>query len=222
MKKSMHRILSISVSLLFGCMCFVQSCFAEQYFYKDISKNAIETERLILEPVNSNDLDILSDYLMNKEVTRYLHPSLYKGFSDKNEALAFLKRDIEFESEELVGFTIKLKASRIPIGQVEALMNPGKEVMFGYWLGKDFQGKGYAQEACCSFCSQFFNALDVESVSIYCDPKNNRSYKLASKILDFLEKNANHIRLCRSQRKSLFMYGGENEIDACVFLLRKI
>ena len=74
--KKMCKILSTSILLLFSCMCFIQPCFAEEYLYKEIPKHQIETERLILEPTNSSDLDVLSDYLMDYEVTKYLDPTI--------------------------------------------------------------------------------------------------------------------------------------------------
>jgi len=57
--------------------------------------------------------------------------------------------------DEAIEFTIKLKDSKQPIGKIDAMIyfqDGGDMAMFGYWLGREFQGRGLAQEACYSFC----------------------------------------------------------------------
>lgn len=221
----MCKILFANILLLLNCMGFTQHCFAEEYLYKEISKNQIETERLILEPTNSSDLDVLSDYLMDHEVTKYLDPTIKEGFSDKKQALEFLKSENEHEYNEAMSFTIKLKESKKPIGEIDAMIyfqGSGNMVMFGYWLGKDFHGKGYAQEACYSFCDKFFKASDVNSVYISCHSENEKSSKLANKILDYLEKNNSHLKLFREQQNITIEDEQKNQINVCTFLLKKV
>ena len=223
--KKMCKILSTSILLLFSCMCFIQPCFAEEYLYKEIPKHQIETERLILEPTNSSDLDVLSDYLMDYEVTKYLDPTKKEGFSDKKKALEFLKIDNEHEYDEAIEFTIKLKDSKKPIGKIDAMMylqDRGNMAMFGYWLGREFQGMGYAQEACYSLCNKFFNASDVKSVYISCHLENEKSSKLANKILDYLEENNSQLKLCRKQQNITVEDEQKNQINMCMYFLKKL
>ncbi len=214
----------MSALVLLNCIYLGQTCFAEGYLYKEISQGVIETERLILEPTNSNDLDVLADCLMDYEVTKHLDPTLKKGFENKNEALEFLKSDTEHEYDEAIEFTIKLKDSKKPIGKVDAmiyLQDSGNLAMFGYWLGKDFQGKGYAQEACYSFCDKFFEATDINSAYISCYLQNEKSSKLADKILDYLEKNNSQIRLCRTKENIIIKDEQKNQINMRTFSLAK-
>lgn len=224
--KRIFKLLTISVLLLSSGICFVQNCFAQGYLYKEIPKNAIETERLILEATNSEDLKILADYLLDYEVTKYLDPTIKEGFSDKNEALKFLKSDNdEHEYNESIEFTIKLKDNQQPIGKIDAMIyfqDGGDMAMFGYWLGRDFQGKGYAQEACYSLCDKFFKASNVNSVYMSCHLENDKSSKLANKILDYLEKNNREIKLLRNQQNITVEDEQKNKINVSMFLLKKL
>ena len=219
------KILFANILLLFNCIDFTQPCFAEKYLYKEISQHQIETERLILEPTNSSDLEVLSDYLMDYEVTKYLDPTIKEGLSSKEQALEFLKSDGEHEYDEAIEFTIKLKDSKKPIGKIDAmiyLQDRGNMVMFGYWLGREFQGRGLAQEACYSFCDKFFKASDVNSVYISCHSENKKSFKLANKILDYLEENNSQLKLCRKQQNITVEDEQKNQINMCMYFLKKL
>lgn len=65
-------------------------CFAEDYKVTDIPSLKNETERLILSPTASDDLEILSEYLLDYDVAKYIDPSVEEGFSTKEQALEFL------------------------------------------------------------------------------------------------------------------------------------
>lgn len=117
-----------------------------------------ETDRLILEPTNESDLSVLSEYLVNSDVTKYLDPSIEEGFSSKEEALKFLKSENEDEYDEAFEFTIKLKNRNIPIGKFDVMLyRTGDKTMamFGYWLGKDFQKKVMQEKLVIAFVTKF-------------------------------------------------------------------
>lgn len=142
---------------------------------------------MILTPTTDDDLEILFDYLLDSDVTKFLDPSIENGFQTREEALLFLKSDRACNKS--VELTIKLKDSKLPIGKLDAMLFGDSLVSFGYWIGKDFQGKGYASEACYNVCNKVFNASDIQIVYIVCDSRNISSTQLASKILDYLEQN---------------------------------
>lgn len=78
-------------------------------------------------------------------------------------------------------------------------INYGNMAMLSYWLGKDFQGKGYIREACYSLSNKILDASNINSIFITRDYRSFASIKLASNILDYLEKNNKHLKLSRSK-----------------------
>lgn len=184
------KIINLKVILVFILwflgVCCVHACFTKNYKFSDI-KSEIKTERLILSPTTEQDLSILSMYLLDSDVTKYLDPLLTEGFNTQEEAMNFLKRGSS-EIKKAIEYTIKLKSDNTPIGKVDAMLYANSLVAFGYWLGKEFQGQGYANEACCSFCDKVFNASDIKIAYIACHCDNVNSIKLARKIFDHIAK----------------------------------
>ena len=185
------RKLSFAVSVVFiFALAFPSFCCAKGYVFKDLLNQSFETNRLILQPKSESDLQTLANYLLDKDVTKFLDvTTAEKGFETREEALQFLKNKENSQITSCVDLTIILKSSHLPIGQLSAMFFGDKIVSFSYWLGKDFWNRGYASEACFELCNKVFNADDVRVVSIYCFAENKPSYKLACKILDYLENN---------------------------------
>lgn len=170
---------------------------SQDYKFSDLSGIKIETERLIITPTVEEDLDKLSEYLLDKDVTKYLDPSptIRKGFGNKEESLKFLKSESPSEFIDNLEFTIKLKDNNLPIGKLDLMLYGKSTVEIGYWLGKDFQGKGYMSEASFEFCNMAFKASDVKMLYICCDIANESSSKLAIKISDYIERSNDDINL---------------------------
>lgn len=181
-------------------VCCMRTCFAGNYKFSEIEGLEFETERLILTPTTEDDKKILSGYLLDKDVTRYLGPSMEMGFDTKEEALRYLNGGSPYYNK-VFNLTIKLKDNKCPVGNVSIMLkNEWSAVNIGYWLGKKFQGNGYAREACLAVCNKVFNASDISSVLIACDTRNKSSEKLANKILDYLEQNNKQMNLRRKHR----------------------
>lgn len=201
----------------------------ENYEFSDLSNLKIETERLIITPTNENDLDKLAEYLQNPQVTQYLDPTITEGFKTKAQALDFLKSEGSGEYNSALEYTIKLKSSGTPIGKLDLMLFPdssGKNsiLSIGYWLGKDFQGKGYMGEACFELCNKAIDASDVKLFYIACDTRNEKSSKLADRIFDYIEKN-NTAKFYRSksQHRECCNFGDkEISFENYSFILQKI
>ena len=110
----------------------------------------IKTERLNLKKIEKKDLQILVNHLNNWDVIKWLinipYPYTLKDaekWLDKStkEELAL---NIYLRNDLIGGITIdKRTSNKIPV--------------LGYWLAKQYWGKGYATEACNSIISYFFS-----------------------------------------------------------------
>lgn len=199
-------------------------CFAGGYKITDIPSLKNETERLILSSTSSDDLEILSEYLLNYDVTKYIDPSVKEGFSTKEQALEFLTAENKDQYNEALEFTIKLKDSNIPIGKVDVMIcrrDNGNFAMFGYWLGKNFQKKGYAIEACYYIFNKVLNASDINLIYIACESKNVASSRLATDILTYLQDNNENLNLNRIQNSLQCEKESGEVIEMQEFILSK-
>ncbi len=200
----------------------------ENYKFDDLSNLEIETERLVITPTNEKDLNKLAEYLLDKQVSQYLDPTITDGFETQEQALKFLKSDGSDEYSKALEYTIKLKDSNIPIGKLDLMLSPnslGKNsiLSIGYWLGRDFQGKGYMSEACFKLFDKAFNASDVRSLYVACDVKNEKSSILADKIFDYIQKNsATKLFRNKCRDKDCCTFDGkEISFDYYSFILKK-
>lgn len=128
-------------------------------------------------------------------MNKYLDPTITDGFQTKKDTLNFLKTKDSLIKNDL-GFNI-IKDGNTPIGKLDFNLIDNS-IYPGYWLGKDFQGKGYMSEACLELCNKVFNASDVKILYIACDFKNQNSINLAKKIFFYIKKNNNTINLSQS------------------------
>lgn len=201
----MRKKLSIFIFILmfFNLSC-IQTSFADNYKFSDLSGQKYETEHLIITLTTDEDLDNLSEYLLDSDVTKYIDPTIKDGFKTKEEALKFLKSKVSNEITKILEFTIKLKDSNKPIGRLDLMLYEHSLVSLGYWLGKDYQGKGYMSEACFMLCNKAFNASDIKMLYVAYDFENQRSAKLANKIFDYIKKENSTMSLSRSEIEDEF------------------
>ena len=161
---------------------------SKEYKFISLKTLKIETDRLVIAPTVEQDIEKLSEYLMENEVTKYLDLGVEYSFQTKEQAINFLKNKGSDEIIDAVEFTIKLKDSGLPIGKLDLMLFENSILSLGYWLGKDFQGKGYMSEACYKVVNKAFNASDIEMLYIACDFNNAPSIKLADRIFDHISE----------------------------------
>ena len=155
--------------------------------YQELYKR-YETERLILERTNENDYLPLAKMIIKKNVNLYFQrPIVYLENLDK--AVEYIKS----QTINSVSFTIKIKnnGNPIPIGQVAFFYmdNTCKEIAIFYYIGEDFQKKGYAGEACIPLIRHLFESLPfTRFIHIDYEVSNLGSQKISEKIINDILK----------------------------------
>lgn len=141
----------------------------------------IETERLIIRDLTSNDLDDFAHLVANEEVMRF---SL-KGPLSKEEAKEYFQRRILGHYEEH-GFGLWAVLHREKLigfaGLITQTIDEEKWVELAYRFTPKFWGKGFATEAALAICQYAFETLGLKQLISIIDPKNTPSMKLASRI----------------------------------------
>jgi len=142
----------------------------------------LDTDRLILRPLNDRDADDLYPIISDPEVTNNLlipypfpEERMLPWIRDRREALRAKERYI---------LTIVLKETGKAIG-VCGLVGVSWEHMNAelvYWLGKEHWGKGYTTEAASELIRFGFQDLGFERIAVGCFSRNKASVRVIEKL----------------------------------------
>jgi RimJ/RimL family protein N-acetyltransferase len=145
-----------------------------------IDAPTIETKRLILRAYKPEDFDVLADFMMDSEVTRYLsgrpqsRADAWRGFA--TIIGHWVLRGYGF-------WAVERKEDGAFIGRI-GLWNPegwpGMEV--GWTLGRPYWGQGYATEAAQASLDYGFLKYPVEKLLSVIHVDNRASQKVAERL----------------------------------------
>ena len=135
----------------------------------------LETERLVLKPMEERDIEDLHSIYSNDLVMRFMS-------TPKHETVAETKKqfhDYGVDKTKLWG--IRLKGQETVIGQVHFFSQfrvPG----MGYLLHPDYWGKGFVVEATKAVLGYVFKELDVRVIELWIDERNQPSMRGRTKV----------------------------------------
>ncbi|AMO50246.1 Protein N-acetyltransferase, RimJ/RimL family [Kosakonia oryzendophytica] len=120
----------------------------------------LETARLILEPLASEDAAQIQRIFPRWEIVRYLIASVPWPYPD-DAAQQYVDNVALASSREGKGWywTLRRKASPQTLMGVICLMDIPDNNR-GFWLAPEWQGQGYMMEACRAVTDFWFNVLD--------------------------------------------------------------
>ena len=117
-----------------------------------------EGERIRLRKVKVTDAELFEEYLMNEEVSKWLYRNPKKRFQKTKDA--FIRRLFVREKERSTFYyCIEDKLTKVCIGAIN-LHNIDEDDAYGelgFWLGREYWGKGYMQEALGLFLPVVFD-----------------------------------------------------------------
>jgi [ribosomal protein S5]-alanine N-acetyltransferase len=124
--------------------------------------------------------------LMSYDISKYLYevPYPYKI----EDALKFIKSSCDdFRLHKAITFAIDYKnnsqsihllVGTIGIKDIDYIT---KKANIGYWIGKQYQGKGIATECVKLVVNYAFDVLELEEISAYVFPENKSSIRVLEK-----------------------------------------
>jgi RimJ/RimL family protein N-acetyltransferase len=156
----------------------------------------LESQRLILRPYRPSDIEAMTVWLGDFDVSRMMaripHPYT------EEDAEAFLARE---PAEEQV-FAIERKADGVFLGATG--INPAEGYEFGYWLGKPFWGFGYATEAVARLVAYAFARFGVDAVRAGFFADNPASGHVLAKL--GARHNGSKLRDCRARGQAVLCH----------------
>jgi ribosomal-protein-alanine N-acetyltransferase len=154
----------------------------------------LETERLMLRPLASDDLDTFASFYADPEVMRYLGVGKTMSREETEGSLSRMLRGYEIdgfgqlavvrkEDDELIGrcgFLVWDAATLTPTTEAEA--DGPTELEVGYALGRPFWGHGYATEAAAAVRDQALGPMGRTRLIAFIRHDNLASQRVAEKI----------------------------------------
>ena len=142
----------------------------------------LATQRLILRPFRSGDLQGFVAYRRKPEV------AIYQSWSDYSaeDARAFydLQRDLTFDTDNTWYQIAMLRAEdECLVGDVAVhFFDEGRQAEIGFTLDSDFQKQGYATEAMFAVLNLLFTTLHKHRVVAVCDARNIGAQELLARL----------------------------------------
>ena len=157
-----------------------------------MAKIFVETPRLILSEIISEDLDRIFLLDSNPDVMRYIGVEPVKTIEESVETIKKIQRQyrengiarwavIEKESNLLIGWS-GLKLLTEPINGFKNVYE------LGYRFLPEFWGKGYATEAGKAVLAYGFNEMNLDKIYACVDIKNSSSDKILKDKLGFVSQ----------------------------------
>ena len=150
---------------------------------------SIETERLILRPIEARDWRAIHRYASLPEVVRYLP---HEPFTEEDASVFALRWSEQARQQELEGqgngWPEMLVAQRKVDGRLighlpfEVFNAKYRTREIGWVFDPAYQGQGYATEAARAVLELAFGELGLHRVVATCDPRNRASYRVMEKL----------------------------------------
>ena len=165
----------------------------------EIMNLILETNRLILRPLEISDAQAMFDMNKNPEVHKYLWQTPEKNIEESIKVIVYVQKQykenkigrfatILKETNEFIGWTgIKFVNDQIENGNTNFYD-------YGYRLDQKFWNKGYATEASIGWLDYGFNQMKIEKMNAYTHFENGASNHILQKvgfnfIEDYLDKD---------------------------------
>ena len=141
----------------------------------------LETERLFLRKVDSNDIKEIFALRSNPETMKYIPRPLVKTDEDALEHIAMI--DSKIDSNEGINWAITLKDNPKLIGIIGhyRIKPENYRAELGYMLLPEYHGKGIVSEAVKEAVKYGFQVMKLNSLEAIIDPDNYASAKVLEK-----------------------------------------
>ncbi|RTY90715.1 N-acetyltransferase [Flavobacterium sp. RSP46] len=141
----------------------------------------LETERLLLRRVNTNDIKEIFELRSNPETMKYIPRPLVKTNEDALEHIAMI--DTKIEANEGINWAITLKDNPKLIGVIGhyRIKPEHYRAEIGYMLLPEYHGKGIISEAVKEAVNYGFQIMKLHSIEAMIDPDNDASAKVLEK-----------------------------------------
>ena len=166
----------------------------------------IETKRLILRQVTTEDATDMFDYLSDQDVVKPMGLDPFQTVKDVWDEIRWYTSI--YEEGTGIRWGITLKDSGKVIGSCGFLNRLTKHYRaeVGYEISKDYWGQGIASEALEAVVKYGYHHLQLERIEALIEPENVPSQRLVEKQGFIREGLLRHYEFARGKFDDLYMY----------------
>lgn len=166
----------------------------------------IETERLVLRKVTSEDAKSIFKYLSNKEVMKYVGLEPYKSEEDTLDEIAWYQSILEKKTGIRWGITLRDQGEVIGSCGFLNTISQHYRTEIGFELSNEYWGQGIAREAIQAVIQYGFKSLGFNRIEALIEPPNIPSQKLVERIGFFREGLLRGYEFTCGKFDDLYMY----------------
>lgn len=151
----------------------------QEYKYNSRGVSMLNTERLILRPIEVTDYNDICEYGCDEETGRYM----LHWPKTEDHIVLFIERCIEIMKSDNITryeYVMQLKENSKVIGNI-TLEARDSVAEIGWISNKNYWNNGYMSEAVKEIIKYAFNNLGINTIMATCNDKNIASYKVMEK-----------------------------------------
>ncbi len=140
----------------------------------------LETDRLIIRPMNETDIDAVYEMRRDRDVMRFIREPV----TNRAEAENWVNLISSRWADERIGFCSLIEKQTGKFAGWCGLwqLKETDEIEVGYAIAKEFWGKGYASESAEAFLEYGFKELNLEKIVAVARSENTASRRVMEKL----------------------------------------
>ena len=168
----------------------------------------LESDRLLLRQITSQDAEALFEIYSNKEVMLYFDDrGAFESMSEAEDMAKGYEDGIKNRSEIRWGIVLKETGKLIGTCGFHAISDHDRRVEVGYDLNREYWGQKIMTEALSLIFSFAFEVSDVNRIEAFVEPPNTGSRKLLEKLGFTLEGTLRQHEMCRGELIDIQIFG---------------
>lgn len=141
----------------------------------------LETKRLILREIRSDDVNEIFEIRANEDVMRYFGKDTLKNMKEAEDLINLTSEDFKNREGIRWGITFKNSEKIIGSGGIWRILKPHLRGEIGYELSPQYWKKGIMTEAITEMIRFSFDKMNLHTIEANIDPANFASAKLLEK-----------------------------------------
>lgn len=148
-------------------------------------KLILKTERLLLRPLEHNDVELIWSDITDPEISKYM---AWEAHTEKLQTINFIEAEIERrEANKGITWAIMMSGAFCGIVSLIGLVRTHRALTYNkaelaYWLSRKHQGKGIMTEAAKRVLKFGFNDLKLHKICVSHFSENEASEKLIKRL----------------------------------------
>ncbi|MFS0638907.1 GNAT family protein [Mesobacillus foraminis] len=166
----------------------------------------LETKRLVLREVTTEDSNSLLKYLSDEEVMKYYGLNPFESINDALDEISWYQSIQKNKTGIRWGITLKDQGAVIGSCGFHNSVLQHFRTEIGFELSKDHWGKGIAFEAVQAIISYGFEHLELQRIEALIEPPNSSSQRLVEKLGFIREGLLRNYEFTCGKFDDLYMY----------------